>query len=686
MADRADQENTPLPSSSQDVPPSSPLVPSSPSRKQRKPPTVTPKRFNKFFNPLLTSAKGSAVTSSGRELRDITRNAANHARSATGLGGLADTRPSKRRKTSLPDEHYESDTKVLEVNSSPPEAEVESGPEPEPSEGEDMEPPTLEPIRITRAKQQHVYPDWQSHTLDFWSGPDLSYNFGAPGRPRFMPFSMAACNTNSLVAIGGEYGYVRLLDTADGGRTKFSENFLTFRANLDNAILEMAFSSTDEMLALAGGDQAAHIMDMQTRQEKARLTGHHSSLRQVAFQPGNDNIVASCARDGTIQLWDIRTPSNNADLSLHATASQSRGPAQKRVPALNSFTWGYREPPPKPGSLPSTPTNRGPPSMTCLSFLSASRPHLLVSATDHKAEIRLWDVRHRQRTRDSADGSAPVSATAPIPSHVKNRHFGITSLALGADGTRLYSVCRNGTIYAYATSHLVLGSASSVFSNAVSDPSPSSSRRARHPTWTQGAGPLYGLRHPHLYASSFYMRCAIRKPVADKPELLAVSSQDPTPILFPTDETLLRKQTPVNAANTDDCPSSTKRGASIPPSATALLSRSMGSSTPQRPRGLNLHGGAERGDGFPVYDYGTALVGGHGHDVTGVAWTSEGDLVSISDDWVARLWRERPGVVQTPDGPTRMERPARWLRNQPAGREWRYAFAQARDDSFDKDD
>jgi WD40 repeat protein len=45
-------------------------------------------------------------------------------------------------------------------------------------------------------------------------------------------------------------------------------------------------------------------------------------------------------------------------------------------------------------------------------------------------------------------------------------------------------------------------------------------------------------------------------------------------------------------------------------------------------------------DTIPMYNVGTALVGGHGREVTDVSWTCDGELVTLSDDHSARLWRE----------------------------------------------
>ncbi|KAK5001382.1 hypothetical protein LTR39_006982, partial [Cryomyces antarcticus] len=68
---------------------SSPLAPSSSinSRKPRKPPPITPKRFTKFFTPRTSSTGGRKSATGGksaRQLRDITRNAINRRRPTDG--------------------------------------------------------------------------------------------------------------------------------------------------------------------------------------------------------------------------------------------------------------------------------------------------------------------------------------------------------------------------------------------------------------------------------------------------------------------------------------------------------------------------------------------------------------------------------------------------------------------------
>ena len=107
-------------------------------------------------------------------------------------------------------------------------------------------------------------------------------------------------------------------------------------------------------------------------------------------------------------------------------------------------------------------------SVTSLAFLpDLSRNHLLVSASEADATVKLWDMRTTYSNRRPRP--VPVSTTDEPPSHKIHRRFGLTSIAFSEDGSRLYSLCRDHTVYAYSTSHLVLGDAPEM-SSAGSQP------------------------------------------------------------------------------------------------------------------------------------------------------------------------------------------------------------------------
>lgn len=131
-------------------------------------------------------------------------------------------------------------------------------------------------------------------------------------------------------------------------------------------------------------------------------------------------------------------------------------------------------------------------------------------------------------------------------------------------------------------------------------------------------GPIYGFRHPSLHATTFYVKTDVRTAKDDKSEMLAIGSSDGTPILFPTDERYLRQQ-------------QQKKDNIQPTRVTRPALSRMNSFTSL---------GARLEDSIPIYQHGTPLVRGHSREVTAVAWAHGGDLISVSDDYTVRSWRE----------------------------------------------
>ena len=108
-------------------------------------------------------------------------------------------------------------------------------------------------------------------------------------------------------------------------------------------------------------------------------------------------------------------------------------------------------------------------------------------------------------------------------------------------------------------------------------------------------GPLRAYTHARLHATTFYVKADVSRDGS----LLAAGSGDGVVCVFPTDEKYLD--------------SSAYRGYV-----------------------------KDSGQGVKT-GRGAALVRGHEKEVTGVSWTVEGDLVSISDDYHVRCWRNGEG-------------------------------------------
>lgn len=209
------------------------------------------------------------------------------------------------------------------------------------------------------------------------------------------------------------------------------------------------------------------------------------------------------------------------------------------------------------------------------------REHLLVTTNENNSSVKLWDLRNVGMSRRTSNA---LLSTVPVPeSHTKTRNYGINAMVLSEDGTRLYTACRDGTVYAYSTNHLLLGSEKS------------------------GRGPVYGFRHPSLRMGTFYIRASLRPANGDKSELLALGSSDNCAVIFPTDE----RYWPISEESVEA-------------------------------NGYDMHLSNAGDNGQKRYQPapGTALIRGHNKEVTALTWSHDGDLVTVGDDFTARCWRE----------------------------------------------
>ena len=101
-----------------------------------------------------------------------------------------------------------------------------------------------------------------------------------------------------------------------------------------------------------------------------------------------------------------------------------------------------------------------------------------------------------------------------------------------------------------------------------------------------------------------------------------MGSTDGCPVLFPTDETFLKREARRADDDSDDLPDITPR---------SILRTS-----------LSRAASARSQDTIPIYEHGTPLVRGHDAEVTSVSWARNGSLISVSDDHRVRRWMEGP--------------------------------------------
>ncbi|KAI1326824.1 WD40-repeat-containing domain protein [Xylariaceae sp. FL0255] len=524
--------------------------------------------------------------------------------------------------------------------------------------------------RAGHAYMSYPADDWRIDTADFCSRPEDIHTCMSHETPgHCIPFCAASCHQNGIVAVGDEEGRVRLLDSSSNSSEPFGKIHLSFVAH-SNAIIDLDFSNDDYLLATASGDQTGQVIDMKTQTPVAYLRQHTASLKQIQFQPGqaNNSVLATSSRDGSVQIWDLRCsrPAINTGASApkegHAVNSLYHAHALKSR-QLKMHTSAQTDTP----SRRETPSRSSDISVTALQFLPAGQEHLLLTACEADAVIKLWDIRSFHSSRHKVP--APLSTTAQPSSHVNWRTFGISSLSLGTDASRLYALCKDNTVYAYSTAHLILGHAPELSTRTGEPP-----RRRHNNVIQQGLGPLYGFRHPSFQATSFYVKCAVRPAQNGHSELLAVGSSDSCAVLFPTQERQLehhlsesmsKMSLETSTFGTDTTCSKTNMKATTAVRR-PLFSRTNSASNLSAPR-LN--------EDIPIIRAATPLVRGHNREVGSIAWTNESKLVTISDDYLIRCWgKDREAAADLRS------------KGETGGRRWKCGWAHIGDDYDRLDD
>ena len=641
--------------------------------KIKKPPPITPRRFTRFFAPRPRNAQPTVRTSRAA-LRDIS-NASLNSRNkplyqSYDPSQSENARPSKKRKLSFgsivsspvqsspikhvgyslsSEERLENDEELdTIIDTDEEDADIDVL-----TDGEDEDTvhpkPKIVPYRSLststnflsmrlssgRHMARREVPQskaWQSETANFYSS---SYDINRAPHRDALPFASASCNTNPLIAIADEEGEVRLVDSAnseaeDVKTETFNREFIAMKPH-DNAIMDLDFSEDDLLLATASGDQTCQIIDVRTRTSIYCLTGHQSSIKRVQFQPNSgNNVLATCARDGSIRLWDVRCNQNDRPTYyVRGVDTNTMLQNAKFIQPKNSIALAHAAAfVPKSTTIrpvrPNLVPGRNEFSITSLSFLQGSRSHLLVTASETDAVVKLWDTRTAYSNKRSGL-PVPLSCTLEPESHAFHRRFGVTSLAVSTDCSRIYTLCRDHTIYTYSTSHFILGNAPELSTTPTRPYRPSDGGQ-------HGLGPIYAFRHPQLRVATFYPRLAIRKATDSQTELLAAASSEECVVLFPTNERYLTKS------------------ARIAPGDTSVPKQSWKAPSPLEARSSFDHQTSDNRsstDTLPIYHHGTSLTRGHHKEVTSVSWTSEGNLITSSDDFTTRCWRENAANART---------------------------------------
>lgn len=79
-----------------------------------------------------------------------------------------------------------------------------------------------------------------------------------------------------------------------------------------NGIFDVKWNHADTLLASASGDQSTRISCPTSSRTLYSLRGHTSTVKCVAWDPANENLLSTGGRDGSICMWDLRVGEGSA--------------------------------------------------------------------------------------------------------------------------------------------------------------------------------------------------------------------------------------------------------------------------------------------------------------------------------------------------------------------------------------
>ncbi|KAJ2161307.1 hypothetical protein GGF46_001568 [Coemansia sp. RSA 552] len=240
--------------------------------------------------------------------------------------------------------------------------------------------------------------------------------------------------TAGRLALVDEGGYISIFNTlgnATGGSTEEGQALvplLRWKAH-ENAVFDAEWRGDNTQIVTASADETCCLWDVERQMPLGSFAGHSQTVRSVSWRHEDAHCFASGSRDGSVLLWDAR-------------CNRSADGTHRPVNAVGRAHHGVRSAGPRARGAKRRIVSG---SVTAVCHMR-HRPHLIASAGSTSEVIRFWDVRARAAPRASALPT-PVASTH-LPAAAR-RSRGIASLALDADGSRLYAACNDSRVHVH---------------------------------------------------------------------------------------------------------------------------------------------------------------------------------------------------------------------------------------------
>ncbi|RPD61859.1 WD40 repeat-like protein [Lentinus tigrinus ALCF2SS1-7] len=296
------------------------------------------------------------------------------------------------------------------------------------------------------------------------------------------------------IAVATEQGTVHILDTSKRRDWDVEPQRVTLQPH-ENGIFDVKWSSSDELLATASGDQSIRVTSVASSTRSAAQTlnvlrGHEGTVKSVAWDPNYDGaVLCSGGREGSICLWDLRVGEGRRD----GEGTDVLTPVLTIAKAHESDVKS-----PKPKGRGRKLTTAAPLKSITQVLYTDSHPYGVVSSCSSDGILKLWDARlpsndvpkKPSRNPKVSRPTALFTSSDPTTYGGTRRARGITTLAAGSGPTAglLYALGTDSRIHTYSVPWL--------------DP------LSGVPPIELGTHDPHAHTHPNLQSNSFYVRLA----------------------------------------------------------------------------------------------------------------------------------------------------------------------------------